>query len=67
VTEPAWVERRVVLALHDRLLAEHGGAGGVRDEGLLDSALARPKQLQAYRGDLGLERDDFISGHIRRW
>jgi death-on-curing protein len=43
-----WVEKSVVLAIHDEQLAEHGGADGVRDEGALDSALARPQQLVAY-------------------
>lgn len=43
-----WISRTLVLAIHDRQLAEHGGIAGVRDEGLLDSALARPQQLQAY-------------------
>lgn len=43
-----WIDRRLALAVHDRQLAEHGGSGGVRDEGLLDSALARPQQLLAY-------------------
>ena len=43
-----WLTRPFILALHDRLLAEHGGAGGIRDEGLLDSALARPRQKAAY-------------------
>ncbi len=43
-----WIERRLALAIHDRQLAEHGGSGGVRDEGLLESALARPQQLFAY-------------------
>ena len=46
--EPVWVRRDVVLAFHDRLLAEHGGAAGVRDEGLLDSALGKPQNLFAY-------------------
>jgi death-on-curing protein len=46
--EPVWVARELVLVLHERLLAEHGGAPGVRDEGLLDSALARPRQIRAY-------------------
>ena len=36
------------MAIHDRQLAEHGGQPGVRDESLLDSALARPQQLHAY-------------------
>ena len=44
----AWIERALVLALHERQLAEHGGGIGVRDEGLLESALARPQQLHAY-------------------
>ena len=43
-----WIGRTLVLAIHDRQLAEHGGISGVRDEGLLDSTLARPQQLQAY-------------------
>jgi death on curing protein len=46
--EPIWIEAGDVLALHDRLLAIHGGAPGVRDEGLLRSALARPRQVAAY-------------------
>jgi death-on-curing protein len=44
----AWIERALALAIHDRQLAEHGGSGGVRDESLLDSTLARPQQLHAY-------------------
>jgi death-on-curing protein len=43
-----WIDRALVLAIHDRQLAEHGGAAGVRDEGLLESALARPQQMLAY-------------------
>ena len=46
--EPIWIEERDALALHDRVLALHGGAAGVRDIGLLRSALARPRQLFAY-------------------
>ena len=46
--EPAWIEERDALALHDRLLALHGGAAGMRDDGLLKSALARPRQIHAY-------------------
>lgn len=52
VAEPIWVEEVDVLAVHDRLLVFHGGAPGVRDEGLLKSALARPQQLAAYGGDV---------------
>lgn len=43
-----WISKALALAIHDRQLAEHGGGGGVRDEGLLDSALARPQQAFAY-------------------
>jgi len=43
-----WVNRQVLLLLHDESLAEHGGASGVRDEGLLDSALGRPVNLALY-------------------
>ncbi len=43
-----WIDARDALALHDRLLALHGGAVGVRDDGLLKSALARPQQHHAY-------------------
>lgn len=43
-----WLEKTLALAIHDRQLAEHGGSAGVRDEGLLESALARPLQLHAY-------------------
>lgn len=43
-----WISRELVLAIHDRQLAEHGGGTGVRDEALLESALARPQQLYAY-------------------
>lgn len=43
-----WLEKTLVLAIHDRQLAEHGGSAGVRDETLLESALARPQQLFAY-------------------
>jgi death on curing protein len=43
-----WIDKRLLLILHDESLAEHGGASGVRDEGLLESALARPLNLLAY-------------------
>lgn len=48
-----WVDKRALLLLHGESLAEHGGGEGVRDEGLLDSALARPLNLLAY------EKPDF--------
>ncbi|HEX5392961.1 MAG TPA: type II toxin-antitoxin system death-on-curing family toxin [Rhodocyclaceae bacterium] len=43
-----WIERAVVIAAHGEQLAEHGGGSGMRDAGLLDSALARPENLAAY-------------------
>ncbi|MEZ5404520.1 MAG: hypothetical protein R2729_32880 [Bryobacteraceae bacterium] len=46
--EPVWIDERDALALHERLLALHGGAAGLRDEALLQSALARPRQHRAY-------------------
>jgi death on curing protein len=45
---PVWLLKDTVLALHERLLADFGGSAGLRDEGLLDSALARPENLFAY-------------------
>ena len=52
--EPIWVEERDVFAIHDRLLAVYGGGPGLRDEGLLQSALARPLQHRAYAGSSGV-------------
>jgi len=43
-----WIEESVVLALHEEHLAEHGGAVGIRDRGLLESALFRPQNLASY-------------------
>ena len=48
MAEPAWIELDVVLAIHDEQLAEHGGQPGVRDPGLLESALGRPRNQFAY-------------------
>ena len=48
MVEPVWVARDVVLAVHDEQLAEHGGQPGVLDPGLLDSALALPRNQYAY-------------------
>ena len=44
----SWIDPAVVLAVHEEQLAEHGGAAGVRDVGMLDSALARPRNLAHY-------------------
>jgi death-on-curing protein len=45
---PCWIEERDVLAVHGRLLALHGGLSGLRDRGLLESAIARPRQHYSY-------------------
>jgi death-on-curing protein len=46
--EPIWIQEPVVLAIHNRLLSQFGGSDGVRDAGLLNSALARPQNRFAY-------------------
>ena len=43
-----WIDRRALLLLHDESIAEHGGAPGIRDDGLFESAMARPLNLVAY-------------------
>jgi death-on-curing protein len=50
VTKPGWIwiDRAVLLAVHDEQLLEHGGATGTRDMGLFESAIARPRQLAHY-------------------
>jgi len=46
--EPYWLTREECLALHEMMLSQHGGSEGLRDENMLESALARPRQLFAY-------------------
>jgi death-on-curing protein len=77
VTEPEWLSKALILAIHDEQLAEHGGGTGVRDDGLLESALARPKNRLAYDANadlptlaaayaLGLARNHpFVDGNKR--
>ena len=48
MSEPVWIRQDVVLSMHEEALMLHGGPEGVRDIGLLESALARPKNLLAY-------------------
>lgn len=62
MSELLWIEERDVLALHDRLLALDSGTSGLRDPGLLQSALARPKQLHAYGDDPDII--DMSAAHI---
>lgn len=50
MTEPVWVTEEDCLSFHEKLLARFGGAAGVRDRGLLASALARPQHRFAYEG-----------------
>jgi death on curing protein len=49
--EPRWISKKALLLLHEESLAEFGGARGLRDEGLLDSALARAQNTHAYNPD----------------
>jgi death-on-curing protein len=56
MSEPIWVLPQVVTAIHKRQLAEHGGGGGVRAEGLLASGLARPQHLFTYSEGVKLTR-----------
>ncbi len=53
MSEPSWLELEEVLEMHADQLYQHGGLPGVRDEGLLASALARPVNLLGYRPDVG--------------
>lgn len=46
--EPRWLTVTAIHTMHEELIAEHGGSSGVRDQGLLESALARPQNLLAY-------------------
>jgi len=50
MSEPFWLTRQIIIAIHDEQLAIHGGASGLRDEGMLESALDRPRNRWAYEG-----------------
>ncbi len=52
--EPLWITRDLAEAIHSEQLRAHGGRIGLRDENLLESALARPRQQRAYEGDVDL-------------
>ena len=54
IPEPIWVTWQTVLAIHQQQLKEHGGSSGIRDRNLLESALARPKQIFHYGDDPSL-------------
>lgn len=51
-----WLRLDAVLAMHERQIAEHGGEAGVRDRGLLESALARPRNISTYEPDADMAR-----------
>jgi death-on-curing protein len=64
--DPVWLDPKVIEAVHDRLLAEHGGAVGVRDAGLLASAFARPRNRAAYgEADLCALAAAYAAGIVR--
>lgn len=48
MTDWQWLDKTIILSVHDRQIAEHGGGQGIRDEGLLESALNRPINLVSY-------------------
>ena len=56
MAEPLWLDRSIVEALHAAQIREHGGQPGIRDEGLLESALARPMNVRGYDHDVDLAR-----------
>jgi death-on-curing protein len=51
MAEIVWIDKHETLTMHSQQLAEHGGSDGIREEGLLESALARPQNLLAYAED----------------
>ncbi|MHA1527573.1 MAG: type II toxin-antitoxin system death-on-curing family toxin [Alphaproteobacteria bacterium] len=66
MSEPLWLSRHAIEIIHDEQLAEHGGAGGIRDAGLLDSALARPRNLFAYgEADICVLAAAYAAGIVR--
>ena len=66
MSEIVWVRHDVTIAIHERVLAEHGGQSGIRDLGLLESALARPQQILAYSDpDLATLAAAYAAGIIR--
>jgi death-on-curing protein len=56
MSEPVWVRRESLELLHSESIAEHGGAEGLRDEGLFESALMRPRNLHAYEDESDIPR-----------
>jgi death-on-curing protein len=77
MSEPIWLSVELIEAVHERQLIEHGGGTGIRDRGMLESALARPRQHHAYGAEsdvialaasyaFGLSRNHpFVDGNKR--
>ncbi len=65
--EPVWLLKSAVITVHDMMIARFGGAGGIRDEGLVDSALARPNHIFHYDhvADLAQLAAAYATGIIR--
>ena len=63
MTRPEFLERDVVLFLHDQALREYGGIQGVKDEGMLDSALGRPLNKYAYAAPPGADLFDLAAAY----
>ena len=63
---PLWLSKDALLAMHDRLLADYGGSAGLRDDGLLESAMGRPPNLFAYeKADLFALAAVYAAGIIK--
>jgi death on curing protein len=66
MTEPKWISLESVIAAHSKQLARHGGIEGIRDSGLLESALSRPRNLFAYESpDLAALAAAYAFGIVR--
>jgi death-on-curing protein len=66
VRRPVWLGDGLALVLHERLVADFGGLAGVRDRGLLESAMARPRQIVAYgRADIVELAAAYAAGIVR--
>jgi death on curing protein len=66
--EPVWLRANAIAAMHQRLLAEHGGLAGVREPGGVEAALARPQHLFAYGeppADLAALATAYAGGFVR--
>lgn len=66
MSEPRWLTRPAIEIIHDEQLAEHGGAAGLREGGLLESALARPRNIHGYgESDLCVLAAAYAAGIVR--